>query len=455
MLLPLEAWVSPDSQPLDLRLHVTREDARFAEFEIESVADGMRLWVQLALLEACEQAARVATVLYDIAREWWSHAEPANQLLAEGRDDEAEEEQFQADHYGEQIDAVLEELRGLNPESRPWVGEQLAERLERPDPENWTRRLGRHRRFFLIDEPERHLHPNLTREAATWLRDTIEARDTSCIVATHSTPFLALPADESPPLYVYVWREGDDATCEPFDARELKPLDRIATALGFDRGELLTTVSMFLVLEGIHDVVVLERIFGELRAARIALLPMEGLANYQAVLDSDALWRYTTAQVALATDKFDRELLERVVGDPKAAKALRRTEADDETKILAKLIGIAELNGKRIHLLGHRGDDLIDVLDEKIVQAEFARYPGHAAAQKRWEAKRAAGAKAKEKKRFYEDEFGLPMDVETYIQLADAHTAAGIKPPQLQTIVDQAVALARGEVPPGVITAGG
>lgn len=89
------------------------------------------------------------------------------------------------------------------------------------------------------------------------------------------------------------------------------------------------------------------------------------------------------------------------------------------------------------------------------MQAEFARYPGHAAAQQSWEAKRAGGAKAKEKKKFYADEFGLPMDVETYIQLADAHAAAGIKPPQLQTMVDQAVALARGEAPPGVITAGG
>ncbi len=87
------------------------------------------------------------------------------------------------------------------------------------------------------------MHPNLQREAAVWLRDTIKARDTPCLVATHSTPFLALPTDADMPLYVYVSREGDEAACEPFDAAELRPLDRIATALGFDRGELLTTVS--------------------------------------------------------------------------------------------------------------------------------------------------------------------------------------------------------------------
>lgn len=155
-------------------------------------------------------------------------------------------------------------------------------------------------------------------------------------------------------------------------------------------------------MEGIYDLVVLERIFGELRAARIALIPMEGLSNYQAVVDSDVLWRYSTAQVALATDKFQSKALEKVLGDPKAARALRSSKAaDDELKILAKLIGIAERNGKQIHLLGHRSADLPDVLDEGIMQAEYPGYPGHAEAQERWAKASAEGAKSAERKQLY------------------------------------------------------
>ena len=53
----------------------------------------------------------------------------------------------------------------------------------------------------------------------------------------------------------------------------------------------------------------------ERRAARIALVPMEGLANYQAVLDSDVLWRYTTAEVALAAVEPVPSDSTRLVGD--------------------------------------------------------------------------------------------------------------------------------------------
>lgn len=455
VLRALEEWLSPDAEPLDIRLRMAHPDGRIEEFPIECVADGLRLWVQLALLEACEQAARVGGVLRDLGGDWWVHAEQASNHYSSGDDEEGDEQDRQAGYYAEQITAILDDIRELDAESKPWVGPPLAESLEQPDPENWTWRLARHRRFFLVDEPERHLHPNLQREAALWLRDTIRARQTPCLVATHSTPFLALPTDADMPLYVYIWRDRDDATCEPFDAGELQPLDRIAASLGFDRGELLTTISLFLVVEGIHDVVVFDRIFGELRAARIALVPMEGLSNYQAVLDSDVLWRYTTAQVALTTDKFEPETLKNVLGNPKAARELRRSDsADDELKILAKLIGIAERNGKQIHLLGHRGADLIDVLDEATVCSEFPSYPGHAEARKRWDTAAAGGAKSSDKKRFYEAEFGLPMDVDSYIRLADAHARSGIKPPALEAIVEAAAALARGE-PSGALTTGG
>jgi hypothetical protein len=451
-LRPVDGWVGEGGRALDLRLSERRDDSRVEEFPVERVADGMRLWVQLALLEACEQAGRVAGALGDMADEWWARAQPA-QLAYSSGSDAAEDLDREADVFWDVLKEAIEDLRGLDRREKPWLTGTLAAVLDQPRSEDWTRRGARHQRLFIVDEPERHLHPNLQREAARWLEASAEQRIAGCLVATHGTPFLALASREDSPLYVYIRREDGGTRCEPFDAGELRGLDEIVGALGFDRGELLTTISLFLVVEGIHDAVFFERVFGELRAARIALLPMEGVSNYKAVIDSDALWRYTTAEVALTTDKFDHDRLEKIVSDPDEARALRTSSAPEETKLLAKLIGLAQLNHKTIHLLGHRGDDLIDVLDEEVVKGEFPLYPGHVEAASLWAVEVDSGAKAGRRKAFYEESFGMPMDVATYARLADAHAAAGVRPPALQQIVEEAVALAEaGPTGPYTVT---
>lgn len=444
----VDDWVGDEGEPLTLRLQERRDDAVVEEFDVEKAADGLRLWVQLALLQACEQAARVGAELHELAGEWWVYAQQAENQDPEANEVEVED---QTSHYEDEFDAARQELRAIAAGEKSWPEGHLEKVLARRQPEGWTRRSARHRRLFIVDEPERHLHPNVQREAAAWLKRSTAEQGGLCLLATHGTPFLALPSDQDAPLYVYARRTKEGTTCEAFDADEIHDLDQIVAELGFDRGELLTTIAQFLVVEGIHDLVVLERLFGELRAARIALLPMEGLANYKAVLDSDALWRYTTAEVAICTDKFELELLKEAVTDPKKAKELRRSDAPQETKILAKLLGNAERNSKQVYLLGHPGDDLIDALDESVIQRMFPDYPGHEEAQELWEKEVEAGANAKQKKLFYERSFGIPASVDGYAKLAEAHAEAGIRPAALKRIVDSAIALTRGEVPGAVI----
>ena len=442
----IDQWAGGSGEALALKLRERREDAIVQEFAIEEAAEGLRLWVQLALLWACEQASRVASALHELASEWWVYAQNA-QYPRPGEDVPELEEaaQFQEDQFKE----ARAQLRALGVGETQWPEGQLASVLSKPESADWT--TGRHRRLFIVDEPERHLHPNVQREAASWLRKTNAEQGGLCLLATHGTPFLALPTDQKPLLYVYARRSGKGTTCEPFDADQINILDRSVSELGFDRGELLTTVSLFLIVEGIHDLVFVEKVFGELHAARIALMPLEGLSNYKAVLDSDALWRYTTADVALSTDKFEAAFLREIVEDPKKAKKLRAAGAPEETKMLGKLIGNAERNHMRIYLLGHRGSDLIDVLDESVITAEFPGYPGHEKAQKLWAEASEAGVKAGQRKTFYEQRFGIPTQVETYVRLGEAHATAGAKPPALQRIVDDVIALSRGEDPEGVI----
>ena len=371
------------------------------DFPIGRVADGYRLIVQLALLEACEQAARVGAALDDLAGDWWGHAEPANNAYAVG-DTSADDLKAQADHYEELFDRVVQSLRRIEQDHELWLDPEISESVTTVGPQDWLRRSAEHRRFFIVDEPERHLHPRLQRATASWLKETTASRGAPCLIATHSTPFLALPTDARGPHYVYVDRDEGDTHCREFDAGELLELRAaIVEELGFDRGELLTTVSLFLIVEGVHEVVVMERIYRrELRAARIALIPLLGVSNAKVILDSDVLWRFTTAEVALATDKFDRDQLERVLNNPEEAKALRKSDADEETKLLGQLIGNAQRNNTRIHLVADAGADLIDVLDESVIRREFPSYPGHPEAQRRWATAVADGVKARQRKAF-------------------------------------------------------
>jgi hypothetical protein len=108
--------------------------------------------------------------------------------------------------------------------------------------------------------------------------------------------------------------------------------------------------------------------------------------------------------------------------------------------------------GKTIHLLGHTGSDLIDVIDDDVVSAEFPKYPGHEEAARRWQEQVDNGAKAKQKKPFYEREFGLPMNVDSYIKLGHHLARERRRPEALKRIVDDAICIATGQPAHNAVT---
>lgn len=173
---------------------------------------------------------------------------------------------------------------------------------------------------------------------------------------------------------------------------------------------------------------------------------MEGVSQYTAVLDSQALWRYTRAKVAVATDKFTEERRRELMGSDEELTKLRKTTAPEETKALAKLIGNARYQGKHVELLGHAEDDLLDAIDEDIVISLFPDYPGHAEARRLWtEAQQAQNLRAKHKKPFYEQHFKVPNDVRTYQRLGDELALNNRRPAALARIVGEAVKLATAD----------
>ena len=104
--------------------------------------------------------------------------------------------------------------------------------------------------------------------------------------------------------------------------------------LGFDRGELLTLVNLWLVVEGTTDKAVLDTLFTKkLHSAGIKVVPIHGVAKWKAVLDSEALWQFTTASVAVMFDGVPAErVAEMSEMTPDELLAISKSRESEEVK---------------------------------------------------------------------------------------------------------------------------
>ena len=87
--------------------------------------------------------------------------------------------------------------------------------------------------LYVLDEPERHLHPRLQREAAAWLDET--ATDRACVsVATTRSRFRqSLPNA----CLSFTWRSGGGRSqIDSIRRDQLTALDIVSSQLGLDRG---------------------------------------------------------------------------------------------------------------------------------------------------------------------------------------------------------------------------
>jgi hypothetical protein len=379
-LRKLDAWLQ--EAPFDIRLSRRQEGMAFPDFPIEQAADGHRLWLQLALLDALEQIGIIESLIRQrVGEAYGAELELSNV---------SGEEVLRAQHPGvdvlnQRVQDVLEAFCGTEfSESDP--GGELGAALARSPSDEWIRGGTRERRFFLVDEPERHLHPRLQRAAAAWLARTTSARQAPCLVASHSAPFLGLSGKSV--SYVHVARENEHINLRPLDPADLKQLDELSAMMGFDRGELLTLVNLWLVVEGLTDKVVLDTLFAkELRSAGIEVVPIHGIAKWQALLDSDALWRFTTASIAVMFDQVPAERINEMTGlTPDMLQAIAKSSSEaEEVKTLAVLLSSIVRQGKTITSIPNSLPDILSFLDEQAVKTVFPKYPGHSHAEEAWQ----------------------------------------------------------------------
>ena len=248
-------------------------------------------------------------------------------------------------------------------------------------------------RFYVIDEPEQHLHPRVQREATRWLVDFLRARPSQAIVATHSVPFLDIGSGGT---LLHVRRSGSGRTkVSPIVGGSLRALDDAALDLGLDRGELLASTAVLLFVEGRADQRILEALFGSrLRAAGVTVVPIHGANRAVGLVEAETLLRFTSARVAVWLDNVPADVLNRMRVDPEFAatvKSNNQKKYGSEEKTMADLLLTARALGRQIEPLPHPGADVFDLLDEATIRQAHPSYPGHAVAAEERATQRARG----------------------------------------------------------------
>jgi hypothetical protein len=155
--------------------------------------------------------------------------------------------------------------------------------------------------MVLIDEPERALHRRAERQLASGLAQLGETYNVHLVVASHSPAFLA---HRSASLQ-HVRRAPDGTTVvEPVPGEFFER----AAELGLDSTDLLQLCRAMLLVEGQHELVILDELIGdELRELGVEMLCMRGATTLKA-WDAQLIQRYTDVPfvVLVDNDRADR-----------------------------------------------------------------------------------------------------------------------------------------------------
>jgi hypothetical protein len=178
---PIASWADDSTVQLEIE---SRDGAR--QFELADAAEGLQLWLQLAVLEGVAVLTRLTDTLH------------GNVLLSEdgpvaARTREtirgkltrlgrlpAKQQEYEVDDFFRA--AALELLEEVDSEQFDYQERvaSLAELLERGLDVKTL--FGGY--VYFIDEPERHLHPGIAREAAAWLSREMIKRAAQCVLTT-------------------------------------------------------------------------------------------------------------------------------------------------------------------------------------------------------------------------------------------------------------------------------
>lgn len=261
-------------------------------------------------------------------------------------------------------------------------------------------------RLVLLDEPEAALHRSAEARMAAYLKHLSTDGFSHLLVATHSPELLDLNgAKVSEIRRVHGRRRISELTTVTRDDMG---------ALGLLPSDLLRRQRGFILVEGLHDEIVLDELFREtLKRLRVEVLPMRGTTELSPA-KINFLLRYTPAHVFVLLDNIPTadliEIWDRACdlyesgqeGEAGGALATAQCLTSDEGKKLGKVLTEALLSGNadRLTPFGLTHADVIEYLPvESLV-------PG----REDWSRLRAEHAMARSSKK------GTPRDFKAWLK---------------------------------------
>jgi AAA domain, putative AbiEii toxin, Type IV TA system len=411
--LEIEPLVDWGATGPNLRL-VICDRHRGVEFPADAIADGYKLWIEIALAES---------VVVFHALHWHPRTSYTSEAIEEALADIAFEG-FDSREFAQAFrwPAVGSQFAAASSELRLFLVKVLL-RFRSPG-----------RIAYVIDEPEQHLHPRLQRQAAAWLTEIVDERGSQVIVATHSPHFLRSGPQAS---FTYVHPTSTGSHALSFDPLEFDAFGAGAEEMGFDRGELLSGIELVLFVEGEADRRLLVATFAaELHQAGIVIVPIHGAkdAEGKGIVDSEMVLRFTSAKLAIMLDKVTvPAFLELKMSRAARDAAGGKSGSGIELRHLARTVQRALELDRDIELIPIGADDIFDLIDEEILRERFA-FPGHAAARHiAAEARQKCGTKWKD---VYRELWNIDvLDMTLFDELGCQMAESERVPSQLQQVL--------------------
>jgi hypothetical protein len=289
-------------------------------------------------------------------------------------------------------------------------------------------------RLYIVDEPERHLHPALQREAAEWARGFAAEDGVQILYATHSPAFLG--AGQSTNL-IHVERDSEFLIkTTPLDPRDLTVADQRLRELGLDRGEYLALFRAVLFVEGLTDQAVLEELCGDrLRDIGVLVQPFHGTKDSRKIVEAETLMRVLGPPFHVLVDNCPDALISEISGMTKEEldSAIRTRRFKNEASFLAHIRRGSLEAGRPVEIHGIPYKDILGVLDDGCIQSELTSR----GVQRAWPGFDDLVAAHGERYNAQLGRYGIDKKPELFHAIARRMREAGMRAPALDGILDE------------------
>lgn len=185
----------------------------------------------------------------------------------------------------------------------------------------------------ILDEPEAALHRSAESRVARTLNEMVKNDPRRMVIAATHSPDLLYLDDTNLFKVGRVSHPGAHRS----QVQRLPRGDRQALeGLGLNPGDLLQHTKIFLLVEGHHEELILEELFGDrLRKARVEILRLDGAKKLKTAVDSFVLFKYTRAHVVGLMDNLQHETITKTWDEAKELRARGFMQAAVETVLKA------------------------------------------------------------------------------------------------------------------------